>query len=148
MRYWNRVQDPDKPESRSRSTIDSVSTPEPSQFGQRPLFSEPGPDQPPPEQGALGAEARLDPVVPTDESEGSEARTDLEVLNPRAGVTLTVSHLNVGNPPTEAQIIEAFGPRPEGWIGLINDGVLAGTAWLCLKSANNKWNYQKFTRAT
>lgn len=147
MRYWDRAVDPDRRESRSRSTVDSVLTPEPSQFGQRPMFSEPGPDQPPPEQGTIGTEARLDPVVPVDDSEGSKARTVLEHPNPRLGVMMTYSKLNVSNPPSEAELDEAFGSKPSGWAGFVIDGGGAGVVWLCIRSTSGLWYYEQLTKA-
>jgi len=147
VRYWDRARDPDKPESRSRSTVSPGIGPAPSQFGQRPMFSVPGEDQPPPEQGVIGTEARLDPVVPTDESEGSKARTDLEGVNLRAGVMMTYSKNDVSNPPTEDQLNEAFGPRPSGWVGFIIDGGGAGVVWFCIKSTSEKWYYELLTKA-
>lgn len=148
MRYSNPAQDPDARESRSRSTIMPTGGDTPNQFGQRPMFSVPGPDQPPPDQGMIGREAQLDPVIPTDESEGSKSRAVLEFPNAREGTTHTYSINNVSSPPTEAQIEAAFGPRPAGWIGLIIDGGSAGAVWLCVKSKSNLWWYEALTKAT
>ena len=148
MRYWDRAIDPDKAESRSRSTIQSVLSPVPSQFGQRPMFSVPGEDQPPPDQTMMGTEARLDPVVPGDESRGSKSRTILNTGNSRAGITFTYSTDNVSNPPTADQLNAAFGPRLVGWSGIVIDGGGAGVVWICVKSKNDSWWFNKFTKAT
>ena len=148
MRFWDRAKDPNKPESRSRSTVQSVLSPVPSQFGQRPMFSVPGENQPPPAQSMMGTEARLDPVTPTDESRGSKARTVLEVPNSRAGVVLTYSIDNVSNPPTKDQLNAAFGPRPSGWAGFVIEGGGSGVVWFCIRSRNDNWYFEQLTKAT
>ncbi len=147
MRYWDRVKDPNKPESRSRSVVRSVLSPVPSQFGQRPMFSVPGEDQPPPDQEMIGTEARLDPVVPIDDSRGSKSRTVLENPNLREGIVLTYSTNNVANPPTEDQLNTAFGPRPVGWTGFVIDAGGAGVVWFCIKSRGDLWYYEQLTKA-
>ncbi len=148
MRFWDRAKDPNNPESRSRSTVHSVLSLVPSQFGQRPMFSVPGEDQPPPDQTMMGTEARLDPVVPEDESRGSKSRTVLNTDNPRAGIMFTRSVDNVSNPPTADQLNAAFGPKLVGWAGIVIDGGGAGVVWICVKSQNDSWWFNKFTKAT
>lgn len=148
MRYWDRAKDPDRGESRSRSTVHSVSSPAPSQFGQRPMFSVPGENQPPPAQATMGTEARLDPVVPTDESEGSKSRTVLETTDPRTGILLPYSTDNVSATPTEAELNAAFGAKPVGWAGFVIDGGAAGVVWFCIKSKSDLWWFERLTKAT
>ena len=148
MRYWDRAKDPNKPESRSRSTVQPVLSPVPSQFGQRPMFSVPGEDQPPPDQSMMGTESRLDPVVPEDESEGSKSRTVLDTPDPRAGIVLTYSTNNVSNPPTAAELDLAFGAKPSGWVGFVIDAGGAGVVWFCIRSRSNLWYYEQLTKAT
>ncbi len=148
MRFWDRAKDPDKPESRSRSTVTPVSSPVPSQFGQRPMFSVPGENQPPPEQAMMGTESRLDPVVPVDNSEGSKSRTVLDVPNPRAGILFTFSTDNVSGTPTDAELRLAFGGRPAGWAGIVIDSGAAGQVYLCVKSKSDTWWYEALTKAT
>lgn len=148
MRYWDRPVDPDKPTTRSRSTVHGSLTPAPSQFGQRPMFSVPGEDQPPPAQTMIGTEARLDPIVPLDESESSRSQATLEFPNARAGTMLTFSTNNVSNPPTKAEIDAAFGARPSGWIGFIIDAGGSGVVWLCIRSQSSNWYFELLTKAT
>lgn len=145
MRYWNRIRDPDTPVTRSRSVIQSPSNSAPSQFGQRPMFSVPGPDQTPPDEGRLNQEARLDDVKPTDESPGSEARTELTLDEARMGTVLIHVNVNVASPPTDAQIRTVFGPRSVGFVGLIWDG--SGAAWLCVRGRTDFWWYEGLTKA-
>ena len=148
MRYWDRAKDPNKPESRSRSTVQPVLSPVPSQFGQRPMFSVPGEDQPPPDQSMMGTESRLDPVVPEDNSQGSKSRTVLDTPNPRAGITFTFSTDNVSATPTDAELRLAFSGRPAGWSGILIDAGGVGTVYLCVKSQGDTWWYEALTKAT
>ena len=126
--------------------------PSPTQFGQRPLFSEPGENQPQPTRGALGTEARLDDVVPVDRSSGSKATTNLEQVGLDVGVILPYSIDNVSNPPTEAQLDAAFGTNPAGWFSAVVDSGGAGQVWLVMRSVSNadgfRWWYEALTRAT
>lgn len=150
MRYWNRLRDPDIPRTRSRSVTQVPTGIARSQFGQRPMFSVPGPDQPPPEEGRLNPEARLDDVVPTDESVGSEARTELhrdEVSV--AGVMVPYVAFNVSYPPTDAQLTSALGTQAMGYMALVIDGVnYTSPVWLCVKSFGDSWWYELLSRAT
>ena len=147
MRYWNRLSDPDKPRARSRSPIIPLIGTARDQWGQRPLFSVPGPDQPPPEEGRLGSEARLDGITPLDESPGSEARTALIAGEGRIPVVLTNSKDNVSGTPTEAEFDLAFGAKPVGFIGIVIDGGGAGQVWLVVRSKSELWWYERLTRA-
>lgn len=148
MRYWDRLSNPNTPVSRSRNVIRSVPGTVSSQWGQRPLFSEPGPDQPPPEEGELGSEARLEEVHPADRTKGSEDRSDLILDEPSVPVVLTHSNTNVANPPTAAQLEASFGPRPTGFTAFVQDGGSAGVVWLCIRAVGgNLWHYVKFTGA-
>jgi hypothetical protein len=148
MRYWNRLSDPDKPRARSRSPIIPALGTARSQWGQRPLFSVPGPDQPPPEEGRLGSEARLDGITPTDESVGSEARTALITEGAYIPVILTNSKDNVTSTPTEADLEAAFGPKPVGFIAIVIDGGGAGQVTLVVRSKSSLWWFEKLTRAS
>lgn len=150
MRYWNRLRDPDKPTTRSRSVTNLPSGSAMSQFGQRPMFSVPGPDQPPPDEGRLNPEARLDDVVPTDESVGSEARTEL-TKDEFSGDAVMVPYVsyNVSYPPTDAQLTSALGTQSMGYMALVIDGVnYTSQVWLCVKSFGDSWWYEGLSRAS
>lgn len=64
-----------------------------------------------------------------------------------SAVFLTFSTDNVSLPPTEAQVEAAFGDRTTGFIGFIIDNGLSGTVILCIKSQQDKWWFEIFTRA-
>jgi len=146
MRMQDRLVDPDRPQGRQHGTVKLGPDEARSQWGQRPLFSIPGEDQPPPVQMGLGPEATRDPPIPEDRSVGSAWREELEKGEPETAI-LPRSRNNVGSPPTEAEIDTAFGPRTVGWIGMIIDGGGAGVVWLIVRSEGNLWYYEQMTKA-
>lgn len=148
MRYWDRVQNPDVQQTRSRSTIYPEIGSAPAQWGQRPLFSEPGPDQPSPEEGRLATEVQLDRITPVDESEGSKFRKALVVDRTPIPVMFTISTDNVTSTPTDAELTAAFGPRPKGFAALINDNGGAGVIMLVIKGGADTWWFEILTKAT
>jgi hypothetical protein len=118
------------------------------QWGQRPLFSEPGEDQPLPEQGNMGYEGRPDDIHPSDGRQSSdEVATLIADEVESAAVVLNFSTNNVSLPPTDAQITAAFGSRPVGFIGFIIDNGGSGTVILCIRSQQDNWWYEQFTKA-
>lgn len=145
MRYWSRVSNPDARKSHTRSTLREQTGL--SQFGQRPMFSRPD-EENEPATGKLAPEARLDDVVPTDESTGSEKRTPLVVPEGRIASVVLVSKNNVSNPPTDAQLTTAFGYRQVGFMGIVIDAAGAGLVWIVVKSTSNLWWYELLTKAT
>ena len=146
-RHWAPLRDPSIPETRSRSIsrVGIVGD----RWGQRPLFSEPGEDQPPPEQGNVGYEGRPDDVHPSDGRESSNDVATLVAADAAStAVILTFATDNVSLPPTDAQITTAFGARPVGFIGIIIDNGGSGTVVLCIKSEQDTWWIEQFTKAT
>ena len=147
-RHWAPLRNPEVPESRSRNTIKSELGSASSQFGQRPLFSEPGPDQPPPEEGKMGPAAVKEDLHSVDRRESSDAVATLIKDEASSSVVfLTFSTDNVSLPPTDAQIEAAFGARTTGFVGFIIDNGLSGTVILCIKSQSDNWWFEIFTRA-
>ena len=58
---------------------------------------------------------------------------------------------NVTDPPTEAEIITAFGAAasvPDGFVGVINDagGDVSGDVWICT-STGAAWHYAATVKA-
>lgn len=91
----------------------------------------------------------MDGVTPVDESQGSQARTDLETeARTSTDVVVTVSTDNVSVPPTKAQIDTALGAnRPAGFIGIIIDNGGVGTVFLCVRSLLDSWWTETLTKA-
>ncbi|KKN09302.1 hypothetical protein LCGC14_1047930 [marine sediment metagenome] len=149
-RHWAPLRDPNKPETRSRS-ISRVGT-SADQWGQRPMFSEPGEDQLPPDQGNMGYEGRPDDIHPSDGRKSADGVADFRVDEAGSSVTvLPVSTDNVLAPPTDAQITAAFGAdKPDGFVGIINDNGSSVQVWLCVrtKAAVDAWWYEQLTKAT
>ena len=145
-RYWEPLRDPEQRQTRSRSitTRGSVGT----QWGQRPMFSEPGPDQPPPEQGSMGPEIRLEDVHPSDERVGSNATTDLVKEDAIKPVPFHVINYNVGTRPTDANIRLALATSNQlGDAFIIREGTGAAKLWLIIKGGGDKYYYQGLTKA-
>lgn len=145
-RHWAPLRDPNKPETRSRNigTVGRVGN----QWGQRPMFSEPGEDQLPPEQGTIGPEARPDDIHPSDERIGSNATTDLAKADANRPVKFHMIDYNVGNPPTDAEIRAAIGTAAmEADAFLICDAGGTGVVWLVVRSGGDTWWYEKLTLA-
>lgn len=150
MRFWNRATSPDSVASpRSRSTVRGV--PPANLWGQRPLFSRPD-EENDPHIGILTPELRLDHLVPIDESDGSQARSDLlesQVVDiSSTPIVLGFSTDNVAIPPTDAQITTAFGSQSVGFVGILIDNGGIGTVFLVVKSELDSWWYEQFTKAT
>lgn len=143
MRYWNRATDPDARATRSRSTVRGVSD---SVFGQRPMFSRPD-EENEPELGWIAPEARLDDLVPTDESEGSQARAELLKAEASTPVMLTFATDNVTATPTDAELTLAFGDRPVGFTAFVIDGGGAGVVYFVIKSQGDTWYFEQLTKA-
>ncbi|KKN39473.1 hypothetical protein LCGC14_0743020 [marine sediment metagenome] len=95
----------------------------------------------------LAPEARLDNLVPTDGGVGSQTRVDLLATEAVPPVVLGYSTDNVAAPPTEDQLIEAFGNRQVGFTAFVIDNAMAGTVWLVIKSQSNTWWYEQLTKA-
>ncbi len=146
-RHWAPLKDPNNPETRSRS-INTVGTTS-DQWGQRPLFSEPGNDQPPPEQGSLGTEGRPDDIYPSDRRAGSNATEDLVKADAIQPVPFHVINHAVSNPPTDAQIRAALGTSNLlGNAFIIRDGAGAGVLWLIVRGGSDTYWYEGLTKAT
>lgn len=145
-RHWAPLRDPDQPPTRSRSINRRGSVG--NQWGQRPMFSEPGEDQLPPEQGTMPPETQPDDVHPTDERVGSNATTDLTKADPIQPVSFHMINYNVSSPPTDAEIRAAIGSATmEADTFLIRDGTGAGVVYLVVRSGGDTWWYQKLTKA-
>ncbi len=145
-RHWAPLQDPNKAETRSRS-ISRVGTTS-DVWGQRPLFSEPGEDQLPPDQGNMGYEGRPDDIHPSDGRESSDAVASLVDNSPTAPVKFSVSMYNVSSPPTDAQLTEAFGNKAGGEAFIVNDNGLSSALWLVVRARDGSWHYEALTKAT
>ena len=143
MRYWDRAINPNTRMTRSRSTVRGVSD---SVFGQRPMFSRPD-EENEPELGWIAPESRLDDLVPTDESEGSKARTELLKAESSIPVILIFSTDNVTATPTDAELTLAFGERPVGFIGIVIDNGGAGVVYLVVRSQGDTWYFEQLTKA-
>ncbi len=115
------------------------------------MFSEPGEDQPPPDQGNMGYEGRPDDIHPSDGRQSSDEVATLIVDEAGdSATTVSVSTDNVSAPPTDTQITAAFGAgRPDGFVGIINDNGSSVQVWLCIrtKAAVNAWWYELLTKA-
>lgn len=147
-RHWAPLTDPTRSEARSRSVIHPHIGTAASQWGQRPLFSEPGPDQPPPEDGRIPSMMQPDDIHPEDGRSSAEGVATLVKEEAEASaVFLNFSTDNVSLPPSEAQVEAAFGARTTGFIGFIIDNGGNGTVILCIKSQLDKWWFEIFTRA-
>lgn len=146
-RHWAPLRDPTKPVTRSRSIIKAGNVV--SQWGQRPMFSEPGEDQLPPEQGSMASEARLDDIHPSDGRQSSDevATLIMDEAASTSRIILDFSTDNISIPPTDAQIRTAFGDRPVGFIGFIIDRGGSGTVFLCIRSQQDNWWYERYTKA-
>lgn len=113
------------------------------------MFSEPGPDQPPPEQGSMGPEGRPDDIHPSDERIGSDATTDLTKEDAIKPVPFHVINYNVSSPPTDAQIRAAIGSSNLlGDAFIIRDGTGAFPLWLIVKGGDDTYWYEGLTQAT
>ena len=146
-RHWAPLRDPEQRQTRSRSITNRGSVG--AQWGQRPMFSEPGPDQPPPEQGSMGSEARPDDIHPSDERVGSEVRTDLTKANAIQLVPFHVITHNVSWPPTDAEIRAALGSTNHvGDAFMIRDGAGAGRMTLIVKGGGDTYWWGQLTKAT
>ena len=144
MRYWDKAVDPD---SRTAHSHGRTTAPINGQFGQRPMFS-PSNEEQEPAENLLPSEARLEDLKPIDESSGSKARAKLRREETSSDIMLPFSTDNVNYPPTKAQIVAAFGPKPVGWTGFIIDGGGAGVVWLCIRSLGDCWYRILATKAT
>jgi hypothetical protein len=112
------------------------------------MFSEPGPDQPPPDEGRLAPEVQLEGVTPVDESKGSKARTDLIKEEGLARtVLLPISLADVSNPPTTTELAAIFGNPPAGSAGFVIDGG-GGLTWFVVKRTTAQWGYELLTQTT
>jgi len=146
-RHWAPLRNPEQRQTRSRSitTSGSVGT----EWGQRPMFSEPGEDQSPPDQGNIGPEARTNDIHPTDERIGSNATTDLTKTDVIQPVSFHLIDYNVSSPPTDAEIRAAIGSAAmEGDAFIIRDAGGAGLVYLVIRSGADTWWYEKFEMAT
>ncbi|KKM83706.1 hypothetical protein LCGC14_1306600 [marine sediment metagenome] len=144
-RYWAPLRDPNKPEARSHS-ISRVGTVG-DQWGQRPLFSEPGEDQLPPDQGNIGYEGRLDDIHPSDGRKSADGVADFRVDEAFIPIQFTESIDNVAFPPTDAELTAAFGAQSVGSAFVVRDGGGAGLVYLVIKGGNDTWWYELLTKA-
>ena len=120
-----------------------------SQFDQRPMFSEPGPSQPPPETGRLSPEIQPNIVRPSDRRMGSNETEDLVKPDPIQMVHFHVIDYNVSFPPTDAQIRAAAGSSTLlGDAFVIRDGSGAAILWLIMKGGADTYHYELLTKAT
>ena len=143
-RHWAPLRDPQIPETRSRSIsrVGSVG----SQWGQRPLFSEPSEDQLPPEQGNMGREGRPDDIHPSDGRQSSDETATLVKAESLIPVKFSFSKNNVASPPTAAQLTAAFGSKREGEAFIVFDAG-AGAAWFIVRGVSGVWEYVALTSA-
>lgn len=147
-RYWAPVKDPNRPEPRLRSTITHSDVG--MNWGQRPMFSEPGPDQPPPDQGAMLTAVRLDEVHPTDRREGADSVTEFAPAVIPPGIPFhLISAGTLSVPPTDAELNIAIGSDAQlGNAFIVRDGFGANLLWLVVKGGANTWWYERLTKAT
>ncbi len=110
------------------------------------MFSEPGPDQLPPEEGRVSPVIRPADIFPTDAREGSQDETALR-LEEGSGVGLTIKVHNVSNPPTEAELDAALGAAAAGDLFLVSDGGIGLPLWLVVRGLGGKWNFELLTEA-
>ncbi len=114
------------------------------------MFSEPGPDQPPPDQGAMLTAVRLDEVHPTDRREGADSVTEFAPAVLPPGIPFHI--INAGTlsvPPTDAQIRVALGSQAgvaDAFI--VRDGGGAGQLWFVVRGGADTWWYERLTKAT
>ncbi len=144
-RHWAPLRDPTKPLTRSRSIIKTGNAG--SQWGQRPMFSEPGEDQLPPEQGIMAPEARLDDIHPSDGRQSSDGIAELIAAEALVPVKFMGSTDNVSAVPTDAEITTAFGKRDIGEAFVIRDDGGAGRVILIIKGGGGTWYYEVLTKA-
>ena len=65
-------------------------------------------------------------------------------------INVKISENNVTNPPSEAEIITAFGTAitaGDGFIGVIDDNAGGSLLWLCV-AINGKWSFEQLTVAS
>lgn len=147
-RHWNPLRDPDKTQTRSRSVIDTGFDSANSQFGQRPLFSEPGEDQPAPDADPLTPESKPDSITPTDGQESSNDVATLRAVEINQPVPFPVASFNVANPPTESDLRGTFGTGAQlGEAFIVRDGTGASKLWLVVKGGAGVWYYTGLTKA-
>lgn len=145
-RHWAPLRDLKVTETRSRSVVRPLPGTGANQWGQRPMFSEPGPDQAPPEDGRIPSEMQPDDINPTDGRESSHEVASEAIVDPVAPVRFTISSLNVSSPPTDAQLTEAFGARSLGEAFIVIDGG-SGAVWLVVQAEGGSWWYEALTEA-
>lgn len=147
-RHWAPLRNPDVSESRSRSIINMGTGSASSQFGQRPIFSEPGPDQPPPDEGRMGPETRPEDVHLIDKRLGSNETEDFTKENVIQPVPFHVVSANVSNPPTDTEIRAAIGTNAMlGDAFIIRDGSGAAVLWLIVKGGGDTYHVEGLTKA-
>ena len=147
-RVWQPLKNPDHPATRSRSTILRHPGHAPTQWGQRPMFSEPGENQPPPEEGLMPQEIRTDAITPMDGRPGSEGVAELRKSEAVEFVMYPTSPDNVASPPTDAQIRAAMAPTNRGESFIIQDNGGAGKIWLIIRGGSDTYYYVGLTKAT
>ena len=145
-RHWAPLRDPEVAETRSRSIsrVGTVGT----QWGQRPMFSEPGEDQPLPEQGVMGPEGRLDDIYPSDGRQSSDEVADLAKAEALVPVHFMESVNNVSSTPTDAELEAAFGSRAVGDAFIVRDNGGSGVIMLIVRGGEKTWWFEILTKAT
>lgn len=153
MRYWDRlIRDSDE-----RPVIRNRPTTSPPQHGpshvwrQRPLFSNPllPESYEVPAVQRTGSEINLSSTDPVDKTPGNASEAAIKTTSSAAKVTATLATTNVSNPPTETQIISAFGTAQsvgKGFIGIIDDANFHTALFLCVSDGTN-WHFEALSRA-
>ena len=147
-RVWQPLENPAFPATRSRSTIHPNPGNAPTQWGQRPMFSEPGPEQPPPDEGMMQQETRVDAITPVDGRQGAEGVTEVAKEEVGGLVPFVVTNYNTASPPTDANIRAAQGRQANlGDTFVIRDGTGAAKLWLIVRGGGDTYYYLGLTKA-
>ena len=110
------------------------------------MFSVPGENQPPPDDSRMPTEMQPDSTHPTDGRQSAEGVADVVKSEALIPIHFTSSRLNVSNPPTLAQLNEAFGARSTGDAFIVIDGG-GGQVWLAVQAEGDEWWYEGLTQA-
>lgn len=146
-RHWAPVVPPNTPEIRSRSVIQPLQGIGSAVWGQRPMFSEPGENQPPPEDGRMAPEMQTENTHPIDLSLSADGVADVVKDEAIIPVHFSRSKYNVNSSPTNDQLTEAFGKRKVGDAFVIQDGGGAGVIMLIIRGGRNTWWFEVLTKA-
>lgn len=147
-RVWQPLINPEHRGTRSRSTMKTVVSQDQAVWGQRPMFSEPGENQPPPETGRMMSEIQIDSVTPSDGRQGSEGVAEVRKGEAIIPVAFPETIYNVGNPPTDEEIRFAMGRVMNiGNSFIIRDGTGAAKVWLIVRGGGDTYYHLGMTKA-